>query len=380
MTTELTLPQRAAVALGAAEHEKQLTLLVEEAKTITEIKNLDGRTQCHSTLMTLKNARVAITKIGKNAREDAKAFCEAVIAEEKRLIGITEAEETRLQALRDQWDADREAERQAKIEAERQRVKAIRDRIDALRRIPSEMVGMSSSAIGAKLVDLSILTFGDEFAEFTEEARATLLSTMDQLTIMSIKQAEAEAEAARVKAEREELARLRAEAEARRAEDERKAAEARAAQEAELKAAREKQEAELAAQLAEIARQQAEIDRQNAAILADAEAQRKRDEETQAKALAPAAEIAPTPTPAVTEIPVIQHAANTDTGARIKLGEICARIAPLSITAEGLAQLGFHHVATDKSAKLYRAADFPTICMAIARHVEAVAQAPAQAA
>lgn len=37
----------------------------------------------------------------------------------------------------------------------------------------------------------------------------------------------------------------------------------------------------------------------------------------------------------------------------IKLGDINVRIAPLSVTAEGLASLGFHPVSTDRAAKLY---------------------------
>lgn len=73
-------------------------------------------------------------------------------------------------------------------------------------------------------------------------------------------------------------------------------------------------------------------------------------------------------------------AAPSDTGARIRLGEINARISPVSITAEGLAQLGYPYVGTDKSAKLYRAADLEMICMAIAHHVTTVANALVQAA
>ena len=38
---------------------------------------------------------------------------------------------------------------------------------------------------------------------------------------------------------------------------------------------------------------------------------------------------------------------------------------PLSITAEGLAQLGFQPVATDKAAKLYAVADMPQIVDAL---------------
>ena len=52
---------------------------------------------------------------------------------------------------------------------------------------------------------------------------------------------------------------------------------------------------------------------------------------------------------------------------RIKLGDINAAIAPLSITADGLAQLGFPHVATDKAAKLYDEANFEPILSALAK-------------
>jgi len=52
---------------------------------------------------------------------------------------------------------------------------------------------------------------------------------------------------------------------------------------------------------------------------------------------------------------------------RIKLGDINAAIAPLSITADGLAQLGFTHVATDKAAKLYDEANFKPILSALAK-------------
>lgn len=51
--------------------------------------------------------------------------------------------------------------------------------------------------------------------------------------------------------------------------------------------------------------------------------------------------------------------------ARIKLGDINARIAPLSINADGLASLGFHPVGTDRAAKLYDEADFTAMCRAM---------------
>ena len=58
----------------------------------------------------------------------------------------------------------------------------------------------------------------------------------------------------------------------------------------------------------------------------------------------------------------------------IRLGQINERLAPITLTADGLAQLGFAHAMTDKSAKLYRQSDFLGICAALQRHISAVAQ------
>jgi phage FluMu protein gp41 len=68
-------------------------------------------------------------------------------------------------------------------------------------------------------------------------------------------------------------------------------------------------------------------------------------------------------------LPFIRKSGPTDNGTRIKLGDINARIAPLSITADGLAQLGFSHVAVDRAAKLYRECDFPAICDALIKTI-----------
>ena len=111
-----------------------------------------------------------------------------------------------------------------------------------------------------------------------------------------------------------------------------------------------------------------------------AEAQRLADEQAR-QATPPAAPApepvrvpvasAPVPAPAANVVPISRPAAPADTGARVKLGDIAASIAPLSITADGLASLGFPHVGTDKAAKLYRTADLPRIYAAMVAHIEA---------
>lgn len=59
------------------------------------------------------------------------------------------------------------------------------------------------------------------------------------------------------------------------------------------------------------------------------------------------------------------RSAGTGGAARIKLSDINAAIAPLSITGDGLAQLGFLPVATERAAKLYDATQFMDMCSAL---------------
>ncbi|WP_371763352.1 YqaJ viral recombinase family protein [Massilia sp.] len=86
-------------------------------------------------------------------------------------------------------------------------------------------------------------------------------------------------------------------------------------------------------------------------------------------------EIIPEPVPAAHVTPIDAACAPVqDDEAMIRLGQINERLTPITLTADGLAQLGFAHVMTDKSAKLYRESDFLRICAALQRHISAVAQ------
>jgi predicted phage-related endonuclease len=98
-------------------------------------------------------------------------------------------------------------------------------------------------------------------------------------------------------------------------------------------------------------------------------AERKAQQQTSA---APAVVATPAPAPAQAAAP----ASFTPMAAapiKVNLGEINARIHPLQITADGLAELGFTPVATEKAAKLYRESDYPRICEALIQHLTQVA-------
>ena len=66
-----------------------------------------------------------------------------------------------------------------------------------------------------------------------------------------------------------------------------------------------------------------------------------------------------------TKAEIAAAAPQVSSTATLKLGEINARIAPLAITAAGLAELGFEPVGTEKAAKLYSMRDYPLIIAAL---------------
>lgn len=223
---------RAELALNSKKTEKELRDLVARVAGITAPTNAEGRQECHAGYMSLRNARVAIESTGKKAREDATAFSKAVIAEEKKLVAIVDPEETRLKALRDEWDAAREAERQALIEAERLRVDALRGRIAAIASYPSQFALKPSSEVRSFLQTVKdSLESGalETFDELSDEAEAVFASTIETLEAMYEDKLNAEAaeQAAREAAEAE-AARVAAEAERVAAESARLAAERKA--------------------------------------------------------------------------------------------------------------------------------------------------------
>lgn len=106
----------------------ELTKMVQATKgiTATDLKDKKQLAVVRENRIALKNARVKITKIGKELREDAIAFQRAVIDKEKSLIAIIEPEEERLAAIEEEAEqlAIRE-ERLEKLPIRKERLLAI---------------------------------------------------------------------------------------------------------------------------------------------------------------------------------------------------------------------------------------------------------------
>lgn len=339
------------------------------AGVVFDLTTTKGDKEARAARLELATLRTSLEKKRKQFKAPALEFGKKIDSEAARVTTEILALEN---PIDDQIKADEQ--RRAREKAERELIAAerahgFRDRIAVIRAFVGKCQGISAERITngismVEMVDVSATAF-EEFAAEAETAKAETIAAMRQILEEAKRREE---EAARVEAQRLENERIAAEQRAQ--------AEALASRQAELdRQARELREAQEA---------QAEHDR----IREEAAAKARQDlideqAALQAKAAAPVAapaHVAPiavplTPQQAATRIlaarlPDVQK---TDTGARIKLGEINSRIAPLSITADGLAELGFPHVATDKAAKLYRESDWPAICEALIQHITQVA-------
>lgn len=274
-TALVPVAERAQLALSSTATEVSLRELATKHVNIQVIKDKAGREQAHGAAMELMRARTTISKVAKEARDDAVKFGKAVVAEEARLVAIIEPEETRLKGLRDNWDTE---QARAKAEAERierERLLALGARIQEIRGFARLAQDCRSSDAVRRLVERLAGLDMTGFDEFEAEAVQALTETRQQVEQALNTRLATEAEAARIKAEREELARQQAEAK----------------QKADELAAQQKAEADkLAAERAEFARQQQEAADKLAAQ--QAEVERMRAELVAAKEAIPA-EVAP---------------------------------------------------------------------------------------
>lgn len=288
-----TLPptERAVAALSFDAVKAEVEKLATQYADITAISDKAGRDQAHSAAMALKSKRVEIQKRAKEVREDAVAFQKAVIAKGDELAAIIEPEEQRLISLRDAWDEEQARIKREAAEAEQRRKAWHESQITGIRGVVLNAAGAAPEKLRGLIAELDLIEPSEEihaeYAPVVARAKAeTLSKLLEMLAEAEDREAEQarikaaqEAEAARIAAEREELARLRAEAEARRKEEELKAAEARAAEEARIAAERaeiakqrEEQEAKARAERAELERQAAELRAQQEAVRKQQEA------------------------------------------------------------------------------------------------------------
>ena len=275
---------------------------------------------------------------------------------------------------REQQLATEKAERD-RLEAER--VAAHRSRITAIAECVAKAQGLPSERIATGIAKVEAIPVNTpDWQEFAEEAVKVKGDTLDAMRALFDSTLAQEVEQQRLEDQRIDNARIAA----------KQAAEAQRLVEAAAKLAAEQKEAadKLAAERAELDRMRAELEALKAAATPAALVTAEKAEPVQAEPDIPAVALVAQPTPVPECIPApAQHVmvtlqavpastaqkpeANSEIIEQptIKLGDINARIAPLSISADGLAQLGFIALPVKGAARMYLQNDLPEMIAAM---------------
>lgn len=256
------------------------------ANAVFDVSTTKGMTLAREARAEVRGYRVALEKKRVEIKAPALERCRLIDTEAKRITAALEALEGPIDEIIKAEEHRKEEERLARLEAERQRVQAITAKIDTIRALPASLVGKPSVVIKGQLAKLrDQVPDTGEFAELLPTALDAHTATIARIEQQLQAQLDQEAEQARIKAEREELDRLREADRLRREEDERKAAAERAEQERLDRERREREDAEHRARLEREARERAEreTEERRQRETAEADARRIREEEEQAR-------------------------------------------------------------------------------------------------
>lgn len=269
------------------------------AKVIFPVETPEGLRDAKEARLAIREPRYEVERIRKAAKAPVLALGRQLDAKAKSITDVLLALETPIDDAIKLEEGRKERERQAQIEAELKRVESIQERITELRGAVAAVTffgSPSSEKVAEFIADIEKIPVDDSFEEFrqqADDAKKATLATLQQLHKAAL---EREAEQERIKVERAELERLRAEQSKRDAEErariEAEAAKVRAAREEEERKERAALEEQRKAQAAEQARIDAENKRladERAALEREQAAVRKKAQDAEAKRLAEAA-------------------------------------------------------------------------------------------
>lgn len=218
----------------------------------------------------VRGYRVMLEKVRVEIKAPALERSRLIDAEAKRITTELLAIEEPIDRAIKEEEARKEEEKAAKARTEAARLAVIAGRINSIKTWAGSVAFKTAEDIKAELEKALALELApEEFQEFMPDALEALAETRKDLAaalnarlLYEAEQArikaEQAAEAARIQAEREELAKLREQETARQVEQARIAEETRKVEAARLQAERQAQEAELKAQREEQERQERE--------------------------------------------------------------------------------------------------------------------------
>lgn len=317
--------------------------------------------------------RADARRVAKDVKSKLSKTSKVVGEAEEQIVAAWDEVETIITPSIDKRQAELDEERATKAAGQAFRVALHNALIARINGYVESAQGLTSERISKGVDFVEALTFGDECQEFKpkyEEAQKNTLATLRKM--LSDAQAQEAAETQRLENERvaRELAEQREALEKQSAE---LLAQRVAATHAIVFAFPDPEPEPAPAPAATVSVAPVSLVAANNAARAEI-----------ASAAEPVATIRvpkpdsepPVPTPPA---PRAEAAPVAAPAARITLGQINERLAPIAVTAAGLAELGFTHT-TEKASKQYPETDFPKICKALIKHISEVTHGAAVAA
>jgi colicin import membrane protein len=218
MSTELETVSKAltdinAVSTGIADLKTQYGGVVYEVVTTV------GMDEAKAARLAIRTPRYEVERIRKAAKAPLLALGKRLDAEAARIEGeLLQIERPIDQQIKAEEDR-KERERQAKIDAEVKRVADLQERVAELRGCQTLSPADGSELIAGHITDLDALIVDDSFQEFEQQAKDAKAAGLARLNSIHLAAIVHEAEQARIKAELEELGRLREAAAVRAAQE-----------------------------------------------------------------------------------------------------------------------------------------------------------------
>lgn len=183
-------------------------------KTAYDVATTAGMDLARKDRRELVSLRTSLEAKRKEIKAPALAHCNLIDAEAKRITAELLKLEQPIDALIKEEEARKEAIKAEKERIERQRVEGIRTRIDKIKGLPLMAVNFTSAELTEFIGQVDAQPVGVEFEEFTEEATTAKAEVITALNNLLAAKQRAEEEAARIKAEQEaEATRLKEERE-----------------------------------------------------------------------------------------------------------------------------------------------------------------------
>lgn len=259
--TEIKKPDNALVIMDPLKfatelfqpYHDQLTVAKRKASRVKyDVTTKDGMAEAKELRATFVSIRTTADKAKTEAKRPIDQSGKLILEHYRKLEEAAKAEEAKHdKAIKDE-EARIEAEKQRKLAEERARIEAIEGRIAHIRSLSVQLAQADSATLSAKVEELATKRLDPAmYDEHLEDAVNALNATVDALRVMYDAALAREAEARRVAAEREELARLKAE-QADREQAEKEAEAERQRQMAEMRAQQEAAAAALAKQQAQM--------------------------------------------------------------------------------------------------------------------------------